>query len=379
MGRRDRIRMILVPATAIALVRLAACGDQGWISAPAGGGVQNQNVPCSAGAAPDDNNNWSRAGLNGEILIPESGSSKCPYRVYQERELISIAVKLKGPKVNLPNNGVNQFGNFEGLYSWYPDVLGAPRPTMAGRECDWITDPTVVDGSTAKCEVANLFSAAMYGFNPDGTPNSKAFPRDTGRFSTATLYGLAVGHIEVTGTAQVALNQIPGSIVGLPTVNTGASQTWRAMTQVDTNSYSFGWLVDGDTVANDDALFTHTFELPGNHQLAALARMADDSVERLDLSVYSRFVANIAGPTTVAAYSAATWSASIPGGFPPYIYLWKVDGSTVSTSSSYSHAFGPSQTHWLSLGVSDSHGFSSLDSIRITSSSGGTCRLPPCP
>jgi hypothetical protein len=97
-------------------------------------------------------------------------------------------------------------------------------------------------------------------------------------------------------------------------------------------------------------------------------------------AVVTNPVPTISGPTYVGAFSGCTtttWTASATGGTSPYTYQWTWNGSSVSTTSSYSRTvcsggIGSDTFNTLGLTVTDSASRTGSTSISVEVDKGGS-------
>jgi hypothetical protein len=113
---------------------------------------------------------------------------------------------------------------------------------------------------------------------------------------------------------------------------------------VELRGIHWGW--QGGTIS--DALMSNLYQI---------------ELDLGSLSVHA-LIATIQGPTLVLQYSSNTWTAGITGGKPPYTYVWRRDGTVVSTSSSYSGSVDTSDFE-LSLTITDALGTVSAYTVTI--------------
>jgi len=182
----------------------------------------------------------------------------------------------------------------------------------------------------------------------------------------STRYGQAEGRVVVTGgvRSHTQLDQgaldVPGYLEWVYPANI------RAISQLDTNSYGWSWLVDGTPVSNPDARIVVQLS-PGSHTIKALAMMADQLVDTMSATVFVHLSAAISGPSQVAPYESNTWSAAIPAGSPPYSYEWWDGGNYLGSDGEVTLSFTPApSTHLLEVHVTDSQGNTGTTSYQVT-------------
>jgi hypothetical protein len=336
---------------------LTGCLDNTAVSPPMGGGKANQPYSCSVGALSYNNNACVRARLTGQRDLPK----QCPFLVDMQSS-VDFQASMYGPKETTPASGG---ADLDGVFSVYDGI-----PVVSNQHRYYYDDPNVSTGRTVQ------FSGTYTAGHVQPQVN---FPwsHDSGTVTAQTIYGDAKAYLTMSGGNRAYGANIAPTLV-VPAIYTGSAATLRAETEVDTNSYSFDWVVDGVSIAHNDARLTYAFSLPGNHSVTASAHYLTGT-ETISATVYSAFYLGISGPPSIDPNDGGTWSAYIPGGYPPYSYQWYFDGSPAGNGSSYSTTWGPSQNHTIGLYVSDSHGFNGYQTMDVWSSAGGTCLDPPCP
>ena len=322
-----RVR-VLVPALALSGLLNACVGDSVTVP-PSGGGQRNQPYGCSVGAL---TNSWTQARLNGNRDLPE----RCPFLV-DAPTTVDFAASLYGPKETTPASGGATLNGIRSVYDQHT-VVGSQNRY-------WFDDPNVSTGRTLQ------FTGGYFAgyFVPGG---QQPWSHDSGSVTADTHYGPAEAFITMSGAARV----FGGDLLVSGNAATGALAAFRAYTDVDTNAYKFSWRIDGVSIKNNDADLTYTFWKPGNHEVIAFASYLT-GVDTIRKTVWADFVASVSGPAQVSPYESNTWSAAIPGGYPPYTYQWYIDNNPAGTGSSITASFPPETQHHLTFEVWDSQGF----------------------
>ena len=164
-----------------------------------------------------------------------------------------------------------------------------------------------------------------------------------------------------TAHAGVTLyHNVQTAISGSATPNTGTPATYTA-TGLGASPHTFQWyrndsLMTGQT----SSTFTWTPTDPVNYKLGLvtvnLRSKVQDSVTR---TVTGNFAISIGGPTNIhepVQNGECSWGAEVGGGYGTKTYVWKWDGTQVSTTSVFDSTFTVTvpETDQLFLSVTDS-------------------------
>jgi hypothetical protein len=317
---------------------LCACVGDSVVQPPKGGGVRNQPGSCATGAL---NSAWTNARLSGNRTLPV----KCPYQVSYVNQGITLGAELFGPKETTSLNGSATLGPVRStLDNW----------TVAASQSQyWGDDP---NNSSGRRLVFNVNYQG--GHIPAGGPGP--WSHDSGTVIVdGTVYGQAHAYLTLSGSALTA----PGYLVVPGQVVAGIPSQLRAVTDVDTNSYTFSWNVDGTGVAYNDARLTTTFATPGTHQVTAYATNAAGGVQTISSTVSVALNVSFGGSSSAKPGASVTYSAIIgSGGTAPFSYQWLLNGGQVGTGSTYRYTFGAHCTATLQLNVTDAAGHSGSNS-----------------
>jgi hypothetical protein len=321
-------------------VFLAACnpGDI-VVRDPSKGGLHNQPGNCVVGPA---SSAWTNARLSGTQVLPE----KCPYNVTTVNERIPLSVDLFGPKSTTYASG---FGTLWPVVS----TLGDNFVAASSQSVYWQDDMNDPDGRILTFNV--WYNAGHY---PVGGPGP--WSQDSGKVTVDfAVFGVAEAFFRTSGSANVT----PGYLMAPAAPVAGNATTFRAITGVDTNAYNFSWRVDGTSRSNNDADLVTQFATAGSHQVVVYATNASDKVDTMPATVLVRVNVSFTGSESMKSGGTTTFSAVLSGGTSPYTYVWKLNGATVSTSSTYRYTFRNSAQ--LALSVKDARGNTGSNSATL--------------
>lgn len=342
---RSRIAPLVCAATTLCL---PACVGDSVTEVGKGGGMRNQPGSCSTGPL---NNAWTNARLSGNRTQPV----KCPYQVDVTNQNIVFSASLYGPK---ETNSVNGYATLWPIKSTLDGWV-----VVASQNRNWRDDPNLSTGRTL--EFTGSYQAAHY---PPGGPGP--WSHDSGTVDVFfTSYGTASAYITLSGSARVS----PGYLVVPTNVVAQTPADFRATTDVDTNAYDFSWTVDGSPVsANNDAMLTTNFSLPGTHLVTAYATNSSGGVDTISASVTAHLNVTINGPLTLDLTFGATYSVTVgAGGAPPYSYQWRKNGSAVGTGSTYLYRASKCGITTLTVDLTDSAGQTGRGEIEVQTTGGG--------
>lgn len=131
--------------------------------------------------------------------------------------------------------------------------------------------------------------------------------------------------------------------------------------------YTYRWVLNGVVVGNSSSL-SRSFGSPGTYTLIARVTDSAGTVESADTTV--TIVANpsvtaSSTPSVVDSGSTAQIQATVTGGTGAVSYSWSIAGVEVSTSPSFSHAFGSVGNYSVSVTVTDQDGHTAPSQITV--------------
>lgn len=279
----------------------------------------------------------------------------CPYQVYYPDQVITFAAEMHAPDDAKPYGGYlfAYLNPIRSLIDGYIVVLSQTQY--------WDRDPVITSNWTT--HFSGPYTAAHYAANIEGP-----WSHDSGTVSTNTRFGNAEGYITMSGSSLAH----PGFAIAQTGRLVNQSVVIRVVPDVDTGSYHYQWIVDGQQVSgNDNAVLSAAFGLPGDHSVASLASGLNFT-DTIRTTVFVALAASILGPAEVQPYELNTWQPSVPGGYAPYAYSWSVDGSPGGSAMKISLSFQPATVHVLRLDVVDSHGYTAHAEYYVHAAT-GTC------
>jgi len=294
MSMTTRLSLFLASTTL-----LVACVDGTVVEPGRRGGNRTDSIPCYLGQS-DANNPWNRAGVMGVRTQPV----KCPFMVTQAITYVTLASEIRVPKQTSSSQG---YATFWGIWSMFD---GYRLASSQGRY--YQDHPTLSDFRRA--EFSGTYLAGYLGSMQQWGPWS----HDSGYVTAETDYGEGRANMVLSGGVQSL-----GAYV-LTNLGAGLQATVRAVTDADTNRYSYSWAIDGQPVGFDNAVIDAYFPSSGIHTVTAYAAYLNgvDTISAT-LNVYD---ASIDGPSTVKPFATCSWSASMSGGTSPFSYSWTVPG-----------------------------------------------------